>query len=69
MGNSCDAGSIRIVSIDADNKIETHNPMDFCSGKVIVNNDGNQVEIQIRDDMVAKNNGKWKFKDNVLSMS
>ncbi|WP_151995154.1 hypothetical protein [Buttiauxella massiliensis] len=67
MGNSCQAGAIRIISIDADNKIEAHNPIDFCAGKVIVNNHSNQVEIQIRDDVDTKNTEKWIFKDNKLT--
>ncbi|MDY1038669.1 hypothetical protein [Lelliottia sp. CFBP8978] len=66
MGNSCEAGPIRVISMDAENKIETYNPIDYCSGKLTINNDGNRIEIQIRDNENAKNTEVWQFKDNKL---
>ncbi|MEW5291994.1 hypothetical protein ABW286_22930 [Erwinia papayae] len=69
MGNACEGGSIRIVSIDSKNKIETYKPIDYCYGKLIINNDSEQVELKILDDLDAKKNEEWQFKDGKLIRS
>lgn len=32
MGNACEAGAIRIISLDFENKIQVHKPIDYCMG-------------------------------------
>lgn len=66
MGNACEAGAIRVFSIDSKNKVTTHSPMDYCSGTVVVNNDSAKVEMYIRDSMNAKKIESWVFEGDKL---
>lgn len=66
MGNACEAGSIRVISMDSENKIQTHNPIDYCMGAVIISNNTDKVKIDIRDDDDSKNIETWILKDNKL---
>ena len=67
MGNACEAGAIRIISMDSENKIQVHKPIDYCIGSVMVNNDGVKVKINIQDSNNSKNSDVWIFKDNKLA--
>ncbi|WP_336666945.1 hypothetical protein [Enterobacter mori] len=66
MGNACEAGAIRIISLDSENKIQVHNPIDYCMGSVMINNDGYKVKINIQDVNDSKKSEVWVFKDNKL---
>lgn len=66
MGNACEAGSIRIISLDSENKIQVHKPIDYCMGSVMINNDGDKVKINIQDINNSKKSEVWVFKDNKL---
>lgn len=67
MGNACEAGAIRIISMDSKNKIQVHKPIDYCMGSVMINNDGDRVIINIQDVNDPKNSEVWIFKDNKLA--
>lgn len=69
MGNACEAGAIRFVSMDSESNIETYKPIDYCSGKLIVNNDSERVDLKMLDRMDAKKNEEWRFKDGKLIKS
>lgn len=66
MGNSCEAGTIRVISMDADGNIKTYNPIDYCSGKILIENGREQVKIMIYNEVGEKNYNAWVFKDNNL---
>lgn len=66
MGNACEAGAIRIISLDSENKIQVHKSIDYCMGSVMINNDGDKVKINIQDVNDSKNSEVWIFKDNKL---
>ncbi|ELW9537049.1 TPA: hypothetical protein N5L55_003237 [Enterobacter roggenkampii] len=66
MGNACEAGSIRVISMDSENKIQTHNPIDYYMGAVVISNNTDKVKIDIRDDDDSKNIETWILKDNKL---
>lgn len=68
MGNACEAGAIRIISLDSENKTQVHKPIDYCTGVVMINNDGDKVKINIQDVNDPKNSEVWIFKDNKLAM-
>ena len=67
MGNACEAGAIRIISLDSENKTQVHKPIDYCTGVVMINNDGDKVKINIQDVNDPKNSEVWIFKDNKLA--
>jgi len=67
MGNACEAGAIRIISLDSENKTQVHKPIDYCTGVVMINNDGDKVKINIQDVNDPKNSEAWIFKDNKLA--
>ena len=67
MGNACEAGAIRIISMDSENKIQVHKPIDYCIGSVMVNNDGVKVKINIQDGNNSKNSDVCIFKDYKLA--
>lgn len=67
MGNACKAGAIRIISLDSENKIQVHKPIDYCMGSVMINNDGDKVIINIQDINDSKKSEVWVFKDNKLA--
>ncbi len=67
MGNACEAGAIRVISMDLENKIQAHNPIDYCMGEVVVNNDRDKVKIDIRDINDPKKIEVWIFKGNKLT--
>lgn len=66
MGNACEAGTIRIISLDSENKIQVHRPIDYCMGAIMINNDGVKVKINIQDANDSKKSDVWVFKDNKL---
>ncbi|AIP97689.1 hypothetical protein OC957_003986 [Salmonella enterica] len=66
MGNACEAGAIRIISMDSENKIRVHKPIDYCMGSVVINNDSDKVKINIQNGDDSKNSEVWIFKDNKL---
>lgn len=66
MGNACEAGAIRIISLDSENKIQVHKPIDYCMGSVMINNEGDNVKINIQDINDSKKSEVWVFKDNKL---
>ncbi|WP_139308865.1 hypothetical protein [Pantoea sp. 1.19] len=66
MGNACEAEAIRIISLDSENKIQVHKPIDYCMGSVMINNDGDKVKINIQDINDSKKSEVWIFKDNKL---
>ncbi|MGJ3448913.1 hypothetical protein [Enterobacter sp. PTB] len=66
MGNACEAGAIRIISLDSENKIQVHKPIDYCMGSVMINNDGDKVKINIQDISDSKKSEVWTFKGNKL---
>lgn len=67
IGNACQAGAIRIISRDSENKIQVHKPIDYCMGVVVVNNDGDKIKINIQDGNNSKKTEAWIFKDNKIS--
>ncbi|PXK67041.1 hypothetical protein DMS07_27220 [Klebsiella variicola] len=67
MGNACEAGAIRIISLDSENKTQVHKPIDYCTGVVMINNDGDKVKINIQYVNDPKNSEAWIFKDNKLA--
>lgn len=67
MGNACEAGAIRIISLDSENKIQVHKSIDYCMGSVMINNDGDKVKINIQDINDSKKSEVWIFKDNKLA--
>ncbi|MCG7780616.1 hypothetical protein [Lelliottia amnigena] len=67
MGNACEAGAIRIISMDSENKIQVHKPIDYCMGSVVINYDGDKVKVNIQDSNDSKNSESWIFKDNKLT--
>ncbi|WP_180812954.1 hypothetical protein, partial [Klebsiella pneumoniae] len=67
MGNACEAGAIRIISLDSENKIQVHKPIDYCMGSVMINNDGDKVIVNIQDINDSKKSEVWVFKDNKLA--
>ena len=67
MGNACEAGAIRIISMDSEDKIQVHKPIDYCMGSVVVNNDGDKVKINIKDNSDSKKPEVWIFKSNKLA--
>ncbi|HFE2857059.1 TPA: hypothetical protein ACF239_004935 [Klebsiella pneumoniae] len=67
MGNACEAGAIRIISLDSENKIQVHKPIDYCMGSVMINNDGDKVIVNIQDINDSKKSKVWVFKDNKLA--
>ena len=67
MGNACEAGAIRIISLDSENKTQVHKPIDYCTGVVMINNDGDKVKINIQDVNDPKNSEVWIFKYNKLA--
>lgn len=66
MGNACEAGAIRIISFDSENKIQVHKSIDYCMGTVMINNDGDKVKINIQDINDSKKSEVWVFKDNKI---
>lgn len=67
MGNACEAGAIRIISLDSENKIQVHKPIDYYMGSVMINNDGDKVIVNIQDINDSKKSEVWVFKDNKLA--
>ena len=67
MGNACEAGAIRIISMDSENKIQVHKPIDYCMGSVVINYVGDKVKVNIQDSNDSKNSESWIFKDNKLT--
>lgn len=67
MGNACEAGAIRIISLDSENKIQVHKPIDYCMGSVMINNGGDKVIVNIQDINDSKKSEVWVFKDNKLA--
>lgn len=67
MGNACEAGAIRIISLDSENKNQVHKPIDYCMGSVMINNDGDKVIVNIQDINDSKKSEVWVFKDNKLA--
>lgn len=67
MGNACEAGAIRIIFLDSENKIQVHKPIDYCMGSVMINNDGDKVIVNIQDINDSKKSEVWVFKDNKLA--
>lgn len=67
MGNACEAGAIRTISMDTENKIQVHKPIDYCMGSVVINNDGDKVKINIQDGNDSKDSEVWVFKGNKLA--
>lgn len=55
MGNTCEAGAKRIISMDSENKIQVHKSIDYCIGVVGINNDDVKVKISIQDGNDSKN--------------
>ncbi|EBO4212769.1 hypothetical protein DLA25_22420 [Salmonella enterica] len=66
MGNACEAGAIRIISMDSENKTRVHKPIDYCMWSVVINNDSDKVKINIQNGDDSKNSEVWIFKDNKL---
>ncbi|CAM7300046.1 hypothetical protein ESCOCP328B_25750 [Escherichia coli] len=62
MGNACEAGAIRIISMDFENKIQVHKPIDYCIGSVGINNNGVKEKINIQDGNDSKNSEVWCLK-------
>ena len=54
MGNACEAGSIRIISMDFENKIQVHKPIDYCIGSVGINNNGVKERLTFKIVMILK---------------
>ena len=62
-GNSCEGGPIRVISADSDKKLKNYPAIDYCSGKIVVKSNGDEVNIDIFSGTDGVLSESWLFKD------
>lgn len=67
IGNACDGGLIRVISLDSHNNAKEYSPIDYCIGGIVIQNSNDIVEIDVQTDPDTKEYEVWIFNNLTLT--